>query len=411
MRLSDIQLSVIKDSRGVDTLQARMNGEGFDVCASVPSGKSTGEHEATVVEPAHAVSSFSSLRADILSQDFENQEMFDGYLLKLDGTPNKSALGANTTLALSIAFARAWAALHAMPLYKSLALLVPEKESGKTFPRPFFNVINGGAHVSVPDSWRDASGRMLRLDLQEFQVIPQTDDFGIALGMGQEFYKKLKEFLVSQFGAENVRVGDEAGFYCPFSSNEEALGALRDVIGRFHYPMRIGLDAAGTQIYRDGSYELSGRRLSVQELLERYKSFVASYDVFSIEDPFWEEAFDMFSQITSQLPQTMIITDDLTTTNPSWLSKAVQEKAGNTLLVKPNQIGTVSETIAVARSAHVNGWKTVVSHRSGETEDDFIADLAMALGSWGIKSGAPATPFRMNKYNRLLAIWQETHTL
>jgi len=408
MKISDVKLSVIQDSRGQDTLEARMIGDGFDVKASVPSGKSKGEHEVVSIDPALAVAKFGELRSEIISQSFGNQRAFDDFLIQKDATEKKDALGGNVMLALSLSFARAQSVLGGGELYEYIRELVGTRGADK-FPRPIFNVINGGAHVAVPQEWKDDSGRELKLDFQEFQIIPKTDDFGLGLSVGQRCYEKLKMFLVDTFGASRVLVGDEAGFCAPFTNNEEALGVLQEVISTYQHPMHIGLDTAATQFYKNGAYILSGVSFSPQELERRYRELIDAYGVVSIEDPFFEEDFDSFEALTSDVAKkdVLVITDDLTTTNPKWLAKAIKEKAGNTILIKPNQIGTLSETLDVVSLAHQNGWKTVVSHRSGETEDDFIADLAVGVGAWGLKSGAPATPWRMNKYERVLTIWQQ----
>lgn len=411
MNISDIQLKVIKDSRGADTLEARMVGDGFDVKASVPSGKSKGEHEIISVDPGVAVGAFAELKSEILSQSFEHQRAFDKFLVEKDGTEKKSNIGGNVTLALSLSFARAMAQVEHKELFAYIGELIEKK--GNNFPRPIFNVINGGAHVAIPQEWKDSVGRELRLDFQEFQVIPQMDDVGLGLSIGQRYYEKLKMFLIEKFGANRVLMGDEAGFYAPFSTNEEALSVLQEVISTYQHPLGIGLDTAATQFYQNGTYHLSGVSFSPQELGKRYRELISAYEIVSVEDPFYEEDFDSFGALTRDMKEkdVLVITDDLTTTNPKWLSKAIEQKAGNAILIKPNQIGTLSETLDVVAMAHTNGWKTVVSHRSGETEDDFIADLAVGVGAWGLKSGAPATPWRMNKYERLLAIWQQQQRL
>lgn len=407
MKISDVQLSVIKDSRGQDTLEAHIVGEGFDVKASVPSGKSTGEHEAAVVAPLVAAEKFSSLKKTLLSKDFASQKNFDDFLLELDGTENKTHLGGNTTLALSLSFARVMAKQQDIDLYAYIASLVAHQGEA-AFPRPIFNVINGGAHVDVPEEWKDASGRLLRLDFQEFQIIPDTEDFALGLSLGKRCYEKLGMVLSDRFGEDSVRKGDEAGYFAPFLSNEDALETLWSLIDSSHYPLHIGIDAAATQFYTQKTYLLNGQTYTASQLHERYNALLHSYHLQSIEDPFFEEDFDSFVTLTrdAKKEDVLIITDDLTTTNPKWLAKAIEKRAGNAILVKPNQIGTLSETLEVVSMAHENGWKTIVSHRSGETEDDFIADLAAGVGAWGLKSGAPATLWRMNKYQRLLEIWQ-----
>jgi len=321
-----------------------------------------------------------------LAGEFENQKDFDDFLLKLDGTPNKQNLGGNLMLVLSLAFARLLSQSMNFDLYHYLCSLSRLPMSKYQTPRPFFNVINGGAHATNSQS---------KLDFQEFQIIPETNDFGMALGMGQEFYTKLKDFLENKFGKGSVMLGDEAGFSCPFENNEQALEIMADLILKNNYPLKIGLDVAATQFYKDGNYLVGGKIYSAEELKIFYLKLIDSYGIFSIEDPFFEEGFEDFADLLEDRPETLIITDDLTTTNLQRLQNAIDKKSGNAILIKPNQIGTLTETLDVIKLAYKNNWQTVISHRSGETMDDFIADLAVGAGAFGIKSGAPGAPERM----------------
>jgi len=242
-------------------------------------------------------------------------------------------------------------------------------------------------------------------------VIPSVEDFGIALSIGREFYNKLQRFLWEKFGKENVSLGDEAGFSALFKNNEEAIEILAELVAKYKYPLRIGLDTAATQFYTDGFYSIDGKKYSADELNEYYLKLIETYNILSIEDPFYEESFDSFASLTAELrgPDAdlrgrLVIADDLTTTNPERLKTAINKKSGNAILIKLNQIGTLTETLNVIKTAYENKWQAVVSHRSGETMDDFIADLAVAVGAWGIKSGAPAAPERLVKYERILKI-------
>lgn len=408
MKISEAFISIINDSRGKPTLAARLLTGEKEGYASVPSGKSRGAHEAIPLESLAAVRVFEKTLPELLGRSFVSQEEFDRFLIALDGTADKHILGANLILALSLAFARLQAQTQGIALHRYIRDI--SHSSSELVPHPFFNVINGGAHVAVPDDWKDGSGRVLRLDFQEFQIIPTTDDFLLGLSVGQEFYKKLEALLKNEFG-EKVLVGDEAGFFCPFSSNEEALEIMRELIERQRYPLAIGLDVAASQMWDGKRYGVDGKKLSAADLLKCYQTLAGTYGIMSIEDPFYEEDFSGFSQAARLMPETIIITDDLTTTNGKRLGRAIGERAGNAILVKLNQIGTLTETLDVIKQAHAAGWKTVISHRSGETEDDFIADLAMGVGAWGLKSGAPATPYRMNKYNRVLEIVSENKSL
>lgn len=263
----------------------------------------------------------------------------------------------------------------------------------------------------IPQAWNKKFNVSKSLDIQEFQVIPTTEDFALGLSVGKEFYSKLGRELAKIYGSENVIFGDEAGYVCPFKTNEEALEIIQELINRYLYPLRIGLDAAASQFHNDAndSYLIEGAERTPEELVILYYDFAHAYELISLEDPFNEEAFDDFARLQEEIPKTILITDDLTTTNPERLSKAISKKSANAILIKPNQIGTVTETLEVISMAHKNGWKTVVSHRSGETKDDFIADLAVGAGTWGLKSGAPATEYRMAKYSRALELWQKLH--
>jgi len=400
MKISDVSLKIILDSRGKETLEAELKSDNFSALASVPSGKSRGAHEAFVLEPKLALGKFEEIKPQILAASasgrIESQEEFDNFLISLDSTPNKQNLGGNLILALSLAFARLKAKSENKELFEYIRSIIQLPNYLITqLPRPIFNVINGGAHATHPQS---------KLDFQEFQIIPEVKDFGMALGLGQEFYRKLKEFLENKFGKENILLGDEAGFSCPFKNNEEAIEILAEIIKKYDYPLKIGLDAAATQFYKENSYVVNDKNYSSEELKDFYLKLIQSYNILSIEDPFSEEGFDDFAVLMEKASKTLIITDDLTTTNPERLKNAISKKSGNVILIKPNQIGTLTETLDVIKIAYENNWQVIVSHRSGETMDDFIADLAVGINAWGIKAGAPAAPERMIKYERVLKI-------
>lgn len=420
MKIKDINLKIILDSRGKETLEAVMTDGRISVSASVPSGKSTGSHEVFVLDPQKALGKFEKVKDEILaaSDRIKTQKDFDKFLISLDGTKNKSNLGGNLILSLSLAFARLKAKSQGQELWQYIQSI--QQYSNTTlkhfeFPKPIFNVINGGAHANNT------------LSIQEFQIIPTVNDFAIGFGIGREFYKKLHKILEKEFGKENIKLGDEAGFSAPFKSNEEAIEILFDLIKKNHYPLHIGLDAAATGFYSpaealakegdDGDerdyYVVDGREYAAEKLEKYYENLATHYNIISIEDPFHEEAFRNFAELTRNMTRNnrgnLIITDDLTTTNHDRLEKAIKGKSGNAILVKLNQIGTLTETLDVINLAYKNSWKVVVSHRSGETMDDFIADLAVAVGAWGIKAGAPAKPERLAKYSRLLEIYKEKH--
>lgn len=396
MKISDADFKIIEDSRGKNTLEAELKTGSFFALASAPSGKSRGAHEVFVLEPKLALRKFEEIKSRILEKDFNSQKEFDSFLISLDGTPDKSNLGGNLTLVLSLAFARLKAKEEGVELFEYINQVLDSKSQVSRSMRPLFNVINGGAHATHSES---------KLDFQEFQIIPDTEDFGMALGLSQEFYRKLKDSLENKFGKENIMLGDEAGFSCPFKNNEEAIEIMADLIAVHKYPLKIGLDAAASQFYKDGEYMVGGKSCLAEKLKDFYIKLIESYGIFSIEDPFSEESFNDFAKLLKEKPEILIITDDLTTTNFERLKIAIGKKSGNAILIKPNQIGTLTETINVIKLAHENNWQAVISHRSGETMDSFIADLAVGARAFGIKAGAPSAPERMAKYERVLEIF------
>ena len=418
MILSEAKITAIKDSRSSQTIEAHLtahegNGKEVSVKSSVPSGKSTGTYEVKSLNIATVFEQFEKIKRNIIGVNFRDQQEFDRLLIALDGSSDKHILGGNLILALSEGFARAFSGTHNLELNQYLHQLLEQKsEVPDRFPRPLFNIINGGAHVTIPKSWNKKFNVSKPLDIQEFQVVPTVDDFALGLSVGKEFYSKLGRELKKIYGEEGVVFGDEAGYVCPFKTNEEALEIIQELINHHLYPLKIGLDAAASQFHNDVSnlYSVEGIEITPEELAMLYYDFAHAYELISLEDPFNEEAFDDFSRLQAKIPETIIITDDLTTTNPERLFTAISKKSANAILIKPNQIGTVTETIDVISMAYKSGWKTIVSHRSGETKDDFIADLAVGVGAWGLKSGAPATEYRMAKYSRALELWQKNNS-
>jgi len=418
MRIIGASVKIISDSRGNETLEAGLRSDNFFASASIPAGKSTGTHEAFVLEPKKAIEKFEEIKSDILKKECRTQEDFDKFLIALDGTGNKENLGGNLILSLSLAWAKLKAKENNQELFEYINKIFSDVFFGSATikaPKPIFNVINGGAHAKN------------KLDFQEFQVISTTEDFNIAYSIGREYYRKLKKVLDYKFGEENITLGDEAGYSAPFKTNEEALEIMADLIAKNKYPLRIGLDVAASQYFRADEYIINKKSYSKQEIKEYYLKLIEAYDMLSIEDPFYEEDFDSFAELTKEIKKIdgaidfenlkgvhkiypkensrLVITDDLTTTNSKRLKMAVDKNAGNAILVKLNQIGSLSETLGVVKMAYDNNWKVVVSHRSGETMDDFIADLAVGVGAWGLKSGAPGKPERLVKYERVLKIF------
>jgi enolase len=326
----------------------------------------------------------------------------------MDATTDKSNLGGNLILVLSLLFARGYSGIMEVDLSDYIRQIF-EGNSINQFPRPIFNVINGGAHVKIPLEWKKKFGVSFPLDFQEFWVVPSVNDFALALSVGREFYHKLGRELEKIYGKEGLILGDEAGYTCPFKTNEEAFEIIQELINRHLYPLKMGLDAAASGFFNKNnqSYLIEGKEMTPEELTMLYYNLAHTYEIGFIEDPFHQEAFSDFARLYKEMPQLVVITDDLTTTNPQRLLEAILKKSANAILIKPNQIGTLSETLKVIALAYKNNWQVIVSHRSGETQDDFIADLAVGVGAFGLKAGSPETKFRMAKYLRALELWQK----
>jgi enolase len=393
----------VLDSRGNPTVEVEVfTGCGFGR-AMVPSGASTGSNEALELRDdesgfggktvMRAVNNVNTVIAEeVIGMDVRAQRNIDKALNDLDGTPNKSNLGANAILGVSMAVARAAANSANMHLYEYLG-----GANACTLPVPLMNVINGGAHAGNA------------LSIQEFFIIPVgADTFSEALRIGVETYHELKHVLQAQYGQSASNVGDEGGFAPALSSSAEALDTIIKAISNAGYDKEIhlGVDCAASEFFNKttGTYLVDGKSLSPAALSDYYKDLVDRYPIMLIEDPFDEDAFEDFAQITSRLAGTTIVGDDLFVTNVERLSKGIKLRAANALLLKLNQIGTMSEAFDAATLAFRNGYSVVVSHRSGETEDTTIADVAVALGSEFIKTGAPARSERNAKYNQLLRI-------
>jgi len=407
--IKSLKAREILDSRGRPTLEveARLSG-GVRGWAAVPSGASTGKYEAVELRDGDAtrfnglgvlkaVANVNKIIAPaLIGMPATDQEAIDRKLIELDGSDNKSRLGANATLGSSLAVAHAAANLLDTPLYHYLG----GADSYK-LPVPMLNILNGGRH---------AAGST---DFQEFMVVPAgASSFSQALQMGTEVYHSLKAVLKDQ--GLNTNVGDEGGFAPALKSNREAIDAVLLAIERAGYQAGkdcfIALDPAASEFYKDGQYILTkeGTSLSSQEMVDYYVNWVANYSVISIEDGMAEDDWDGWQLLMQKLgDKTQLVGDDLYVTNINRLSQGISLKASNSILIKPNQIGTLTETIAAIKMAHRAGWTAVVSHRSGETEDTTIADLAVGLNTGMIKAGAPCRSERTAKYNRLLRIEDE----
>ena len=392
------------DSRGNPTVGAQVllsNGSaGF---AIAPSGASTGAYEACELRDGNneryrgkgtqkAVKNINGLIAQSLCElNSCEQKAVDRLLLELDGTKNKENLGANAILAVSMATARAAAGAYGLPLYRYLGGITEH-----SMPTPMMNILNGGAHAAN------------NVDVQEFMIVPRFNTFAKALQAGSEIYHALGD-LLKQKGL-STGVGDEGGFAPDVDSDRAALELICEAITRAGYSfgeIGLALDVAASEWYQDGKYYLPKRQsfLSAEQLILHIKELCNDFPILSVEDPLAEDDWENWAALTAELGDAVqLVGDDLFVTNTERLQYGIKNGAGNAILIKPNQIGTVTETLAVMSLARKNGYNTVVSHRSGETEDTFIADLAVATGAGMLKSGAPCRTERVAKYNRLLAI-------
>jgi len=405
--IKSIYAREILDSRGNPTVEVELKVNGGVGVASVPSGASTGIHEALELRDGDkrryggkgvlkAVRNVNQTIASSVVGKNLNQRQLDEFLIELDGTKNKSRLGANAILGVSLAFARAAAAAGGVELYEYLGGLVNNKKF--TLPVPMMNIVNGGKHAD--------SG----LDPQEFMILPvKFSNFHERLRAGSEIFHTLKSLLKKK-GYE-TGVGDEGGFAPRLPSNEKALDLICEAIKKAGYTgkVKIGMDVAASSFYEKGIYKLkiNGRekKLKSAELLAWYKKLLVKYPIISIEDPFAEDDWAAFTQMTQMLGKKIkIVGDDLLVTNILRIKMAIDKKAVNSVLIKLNQIGSLSETIDAIQMTRKQGWSAIVSHRSGETEDSFIADLVVGLNCPYIKTGSLSRSERICKYNRLMWI-------
>jgi enolase len=400
--ITEVRARQVLDSRGNPTIEVELLAAEHGR-AIVPSGASTGVHEAVELRdggPAYggkgvldAVANLNGEIADtVLGLDVLDQEGLDRRLIELDGTPNKGRLGANAILGVSLAAAKAAAAEAGVSLFRHLG-----GDEAATLPVPMMNVINGGAHA-------DNS-----IDLQEFMVVPAgASSFSEGLQVGVEVYHALKK-LLSERGLSTL-VGDEGGFAPNLESSETAIELILEAAERAGHRDRvaIALDPATSEVFSDGVYRFEGREKSSAEMPGFWAEIADRYPVVSIEDGAAEDDWDSWLALTEQLGERVqLVGDDLFVTSPERLQEGIDRGVANSILVKVNQIGTLTETVEAVRLAHANGYTAVVSHRSGETEDATIADLAVALGTRQIKTGAPARTDRVAKYNQLLRIEEE----
>ncbi|KAJ6658765.1 hypothetical protein lerEdw1_019686 [Lerista edwardsae] len=427
MSIIKVQAREIFDSRGNPTVEVDLYTNKGLFRAAVPSGASTGIYEALELRDndktrylgkgvSKAVEHVNKTIAPALVNKKVNvveQEKIDKLMLEMDGSENKSKFGANAILGVSLAVCKAGAAEKGVPLYRHIADLAGNQEV--ILPVPYlsafgfitlkaFNVINGGSHAGN------------KLAMQEFMILPVgAENFKEAMRIGAEVYHNLKNVIKEKYGKDATNVGDEGGFAPNILENKEALELLKNAISKAGYTDKIviGMDVAASEFYRDGKYDLDfkspddpSRYITPDQLADLYKGFVKNYPVVSIEDPFDQDDWAAWKKFTATAG-IQVVGDDLTVTNPKRIAKAVEEKSCNCLLLKVNQIGSVTESLQACKLAQSNGWGVMVSHRSGETEDTFIADLVVGLCTGQIKTGAPCRSERLAKYNQLLRIEEE----
>lgn len=417
MPITKIFARQIFDSRGNPTVEVDVTTDLGLFRAALPSGASTGIYEALELRDndktqyhgkavTKAVNNINKeIGPKLLSANLEvtQQTEIDELMLNLDGTENKNKLGANAILGVSLAVCKAGAAKKGVPLYQHIADL-----AGNTniiLPTPAFNVINGGSHAGN------------KLAMQEFMILPTgAASFTEAMKMGTEVYHHLKAVIKKQFGLDATSVGDEGGFAPNILNNKDGLELIKKAIELAGYTgkIEIGMDVAASEFFKEGKYDLDFKNpksnpsdwITSQQLGDLYREFIRDYPISSIEDPFDQDDWDAWTQLTTSV-EIQIVGDDLTVTNPKRIQTAVEKKACNCLLLKVNQIGSVTESIRAHNLAKANGWGTMVSHRSGETEDTFIADLVVGLSTGQIKTGAPCRSERLAKYNQILRIEEE----
>jgi enolase len=409
-KIESVRAREILDSRGNPTVEVEVRlSDGTIGRAAVPSGASTGVHEALELRDGDkkryggkgvlkAVDNVNGLISKaLMGADVMNQSAIDKTMLDLDGTPNKTKLGANATLGVSLAAVRAAANSTHVPLYRHLG-----GEKANLMPVPMFNILNGGVHAN----WQGT-------DLQEFMIAPiGAPNFREALRWGAEVYHALKAVLKD--GGYSTGVGDEGGFAPALKTNSQALDVIVQAIEKSGYrpgqDIALAMDPASSGFYEDGKYNLrtEKRKVSSEEMVALYKEWFAKYPVYVLEDGLAEDDWDGWKKLNQVLgPTTELVGDDLFVTNVERIARGIKENAANSVLIKLNQIGTLTETIAAINMARKAGWGAMVSHRSGETVDSFIADFTVAMGTGHLKTGAPCRGERVEKYNQLLRIEEE----
>ncbi len=408
-KIQNIHAREVLDSRGNPTVEVEVSTENYTVSSIVPSGASTGVHEALELRDGDpkrylgrgvqkAVDNVNKIiKPALIGTDIYAQQKIDAKLLELDGTPNKANLGANAILGVSLSVAKAAAKernQHLFERYSEIAMYMNISTEARLLPTPMMNVINGGVHAD--------SG----LEIQEFMIMPTgANSFKEALQIGAEIFHTLKKILKKQ--GMTTAVGDEGGFAPRLENNEAALQTLMDAIEQAGYTdkVELALDCAASEFYEDGFYLVGGSKLTADDLVSYYANLIEKYPIVSIEDPFDEDDFEAWQAFTAKVgDKVQVVGDDLFVTNPERVKMGIEKGLANSILIKLNQIGTVTETIETINLGNSQEWTSVVSHRSGESEDTTIADLAVGLGTGQIKTGSLSRTDRIAKYNQLLRI-------
>ncbi len=409
-KIRTIKAREILDSRGNPTVEVEVETDLRKFLASVPSGASTGKYEAVELRDGgkryggkgvlKAVKNINKIIAPkLVGKDPTKQKEIDSLMIKLDGTENKSKLGANAICGVSLAVCRAGAASQNLPLYQQFQY--NERRSRSVPPRACFNVINGGAHAGND------------LDFQEFMLVPQFEKFSENLEAASEIYHLLKKLIIEKYLDIGANVGDEGGFAPPIRFPEEALDLIGEAVNRANYEgkIKIIIDVAASEFFSKGEYRMKKTKMTFTKngFLNYYQNLLKKYPIVGLEDPFAQDDWESWKIANKKFggANFLIIGDDLLVTNPKRIKEAHRKKVCNGMILKVNQIGTVTEALEAAKLAKSYGWKIFVKHRSGETNDDFIADLAVGIGADGIMAGAPARGERVAKYNRLLKIEEE----
>ena len=400
MKISKIIAEEISDSRKNPTVKVTVFAGDISDSFSVPSGASTGLHEARELRDddgrgvKKAIEKVNKVIAPmLLGQDISNQRGIDRIMIELDGTLNKNNLGGNAMTGVSLACAKTAAKVNNQEVYQYLSTLAEIRPSREK-PYLFMNLINGGKHARND------------LAFQEYHIVPDTADPAVAVDIGLKIQNTLKKLITRDLGEESVILGDEGGLAPKISDNRKPLLYLNEAIkeNNLQSKVHLALDVAASSFYENGVYKIAGENVSSEKLAALYQSLIDEFNLFSIEDPFYEEDFESFKKLKETRENLLVVGDDLTVSSKILLKKAIEKESINAMIIKPNQIGTLSETLETMRLARENNLELIISHRSGETDDDFIADLAYAFGCFGLKAGSPVKSERMIKYQRLIDI-------